>query len=61
MRIDFYCNEDELGTPIEIANAIIKNRLDGIYDTDVLKIRRAELSEISEHIRVFLNHTERVV
>lgn len=56
MRIEIHCEENELGTPIEIANGLIKNRLDRRRDNESIEAGMRELAEIVEHIEVYLQY-----
>lgn len=56
MRIEYHLEENEMGTSIEIANALIKTKLDGVRDVDMAELRKKELAEIVEHIQVFLKY-----
>lgn len=56
MRIEYHLEENEMGTSIEIANALIKTKLDGVRDVDMAELRKKELAEIAEHIQVFLKY-----
>lgn len=58
MTIEIYCEKSDTGTPIEIANALIKNRLNNVTDFEIAEIRKRELAEIAEHIQVFLKYSE---
>lgn len=56
MRIEFYLEANEEDIPIEIANALIKARFEGVNSSDLAEIARRELAEIAEHIQVFLKY-----
>ena len=56
MRIEYHLEENEMGTSIEIANALIKTKIDGVRDVDMAELRKKELAEIAEHIQVFLKY-----
>jgi hypothetical protein len=58
VKIEIYLEENEMGTPIEIANGIIKTYLDKINDLEMAEIKKSELSEIAEHIQVFLKYSK---
>lgn len=58
MRMYLECDENDKGTPIEIANAIINKAFEGVNDFELAKIRKSELAEIAEHIQVFLKYSE---
>lgn len=58
MKIEIYLEEYENGTPIEMANALIKTYLDKVNDSEMAEIRKSELSEIAEHIQVFLSYSK---
>ena len=58
MKIYFEAEEGDHGTPIEVANAIIKKAMADVTDCEMLEERRSELAEIAEHIQVFLKHSE---
>jgi len=56
MRIEFHLEENEMGSPIEIANCLIKSKLDDARDFELAELRKKELAEIAEHIQVFLKY-----
>ena len=56
MKIEIYLEENEMGTSIELANALIKTKLNNVNDFEVAEIRKNELAEIAEHIQVFLKY-----
>lgn len=56
MRAEFFLEKDEMGTPIEIANCLIKTKLDGVIDFDQIELKRKELAEIAEHIQIYLKY-----
>ena len=58
MKIEIYLEENEMGTPIEMANALIKNYLGNVNDLEMTEIKKNELSEIAEHIQVFLKYSK---
>lgn len=58
MRIEIHLDGNEMGTPIELADALIKAKLDGVNDFELANFRKRELAEIAEHIQVFLKYSE---
>ena len=56
MKIEIYLEENEMGTPIELASALIRTKLDNVNDFDLEELRKKELAEIAEHIQVFLKY-----
>lgn len=58
MKIEIYLEENEMGTPIEMANALIKNYLGNVNNLEMIEIKKNELSEIAEHIQVFLKYSK---
>lgn len=58
MRIDFHLEENEMGSPIEIANALIREKLDYVNDADLAELRKNELAEIADHIQIFLKYCQ---
>lgn len=56
MKIEIYLEENEMGSPIEIANCLIKSKLDDVRDFELAELRKKELAEIAEHIQVFLKY-----
>ena len=56
MKIMFELEADEQGTPIEVANAIIKCVMGKEYYP--FEFNRNALSEIAGHIEVYLKHCE---
>ena len=60
MKIEIYLEENEMGTPIEMANALIKNYLGNVNNLEMIEIKKNELSEIAEHIQVFLKYSKAV-
>lgn len=59
MKLLWELEKDEYGTPIEKANAVIKNfmSLDALCVTeDMYEFHRRELEEFVEHIEVYLKH-----
>ena len=61
MRIDVHIEGNEMDTPIEFANAIIKNKLEKVNDYELAEYRKRELAEIAEHIQVFLKYSREEV
>lgn len=58
MKIEIHLEENEMGTPIEMANALIKNYLGNVNNLEMIEIKKNELSEIAEHIQVFLKYSK---
>lgn len=58
MKVYFEAEAGDNGTPIEVANAIIKKAMADATYCETLEERRRELAEIAEHIQVFLKHSE---
>lgn len=56
MKIMFELVEGEMGTPIEVANAIIKNVMGKEFYS--FEVNKNALSEIAGHIEVYLKHCE---
>lgn len=56
MRAEFFLEKDEMGTPIEIANCLIRAKLDDVSDFDMMELRKKELAEIAEHIQIYLKY-----
>lgn len=55
MRIEFHLEENEIGLPIEIANALIQTKMNNA-NYEELEAAKKELSEIAEHIQVFIKY-----
>ena len=55
MRIEFHLEENEAGLPIEIANALIQTKVNNA-NYEELEAAKKELSEIAEHIQVFIKY-----
>lgn len=61
MRLETYLDTDDMGTPIEMANAIIKYYMCQSYcmDESVLEFQRRQLMEVTEHIQTYLTHNHK--
>lgn len=58
MRVEFHLEEYETLEPIEIASALIRTYLENTNDYEMLVLKKIQLQEITEHIQVFLKHSE---
>ena len=59
MKMLWECEIGEYGTPIEKANAVIRNFMEtGVYPltSEMYEFHRRELEEFVEHIEVYLKH-----
>lgn len=58
MKLILELKENERGSPIEFAGAVINHYMDNslVHDDYTLKCARESLAAIAEHIRVFLKH-----
>ena len=59
MKIEIYCEGYERGTAFEVANALINNYIGNDYGRFEDKL--VMLDEISDHIKVFVNHAGKEV
>lgn len=63
MKLMIELDENDRGTPIELANAIIRHcmsRADSIQTEESIIYAHTNLAEIAEHIRVYLRHNKPV-
>lgn len=58
MKIEIHLEENEKGTPIEVASAIIDVYMGNVTDSEAFEVARSVLSEIAEHIQVYLKYCE---
>lgn len=60
MKVMFYVEENEQGTPLERANALINGALEGVTDYELAEVRKQELAEIAEYIQIYLKYNKGV-
>lgn len=60
MKVMFYCEENDHGTPLERANALINGALEGVTDYELAEVRKQELAEIAEYIQIYLKYNKGV-
>lgn len=64
MKIMFYADEGDIGSPIEKANAIIRSYMDrseSFLTEDDLDESYRNLSEIAEHIQTYVKYNRKPV
>lgn len=54
MKIELHLENGENGSPIELANALIRTLTNDANDEEMLKQRQKELGEVAEHIQTYL-------
>ena len=60
MKVMFACEENDHGTPLERANALINGVLEGVTDYELAEVRKQELAEIAEYIQIYLKYNKGV-
>lgn len=60
MKVMFYSEGNENGTPLERANALINGALEGVTDYELAEVRKQELAEIAEYIQIYLKYNKGV-
>lgn len=56
MKLTVCLEVGDSGSAIEMADAIIRNRMDDVRDSQDRDAQLSYLSEIAEHIQVYLKH-----
>ena len=60
MKVMFDWEENDHGTPLERANALINGALEGVTDYELAEVRKQELAEIAEYIQIYLKYNKGV-
>lgn len=60
MKVMFYYEENDNGTPLERANALINGVLEGVTDYELAELRKKELAELAEYIQIYLKYNKGV-
>lgn len=60
MKVMFDYEENDHGTPLERANALINGALEGVTDYELAELRKQELAEIAEYIQIYLKYNKGV-
>lgn len=60
MKVMFDWEENDHGTPLERANALINGALEGVTDYELAEVRKQELAELAEYIQIFCKYNKGV-
>lgn len=60
MKVMFDWEENDHGTPLERANALINGALEGVTDYELAEVRKQELAELAEYIQIYLKYNKGV-